>query len=296
MIEVIPANMVEKFNKYALDGVFAIREIYLWKAQLSYTMKGRQKIKFISSKKLDKFDLKRKDLLRRINTLFVFSTYKTVFGYYIPSCNVERYRREIYQIKIDIENYTKYILSNFDELSKEMKRGCVELAQFKWNNELKNPGFPPELFIEQFSKDYIERSKKRLEANLQFDMFPVSPFIDDSKVLYGNSEEIAKINAAIGVHLYNSVIEKRTNLVRYLLVKAREESIRYKSICTFLKLWKAGIFYDDIGLVEKIDAIRDGIIKSVKRDKNETVKLIYNLVEYISNHEDYLVAFTLKKG
>ncbi len=295
-----PENLRTEFEEHAKKGIFIKRDFSTWCSKVVYRTKGKQRLYFQASHTIGKYDKNRKILTAKVRDLFNFYGYRTVYGYFFPEKNLEFYRKEIVQISKAFEDFKVQTLENYKEISNEAKKKYAEVAYFKWINELKNSGAPPEIFIEQYCKEKIEDrcSPEKILKECKFCVTNINPFIEENRTSYGKKEEIQRYNQEVIENLYKSIIAKRKMLVYYLVAKnkiLKSNRSVYKSIATFLCLWKNCVFYSDPILIQKIDGLRYAIIRSFTRDKEIICPLIEEIIEYLLNHKEYQLGLLYEK-
>ena len=295
-----PENLYTEFENHARNGILVKKRFFTWSSKIVHKTRGKQKLFFQPSCTVKKYEINKKVICSKVVRLFNFYGHKTLIGYFFPEKNLIFYRKEIIEIENQFQKFKEEISSGYKDIYKDLKRKYTEIVYFIWTNELKNPGNPPEIFIEQFCKEKIEE-KCSLEKILQKNCFKainINPFIEENRTSYGTGEEIKKHNREVVEYLYRGVIMKRRMLAYFLIAKnnaIKSNKFSYKSVASFLYMWKNCVFYSDSVLIEKIDVLRNAIMMNIERDKEKISPIIEEIIDYLLNHKDYQLGVLYEK-
>lgn len=295
----LPISTKDSLILHIKDGVFLTRRISFWRGMSEFICGEEQKLIFKPSKVLTSHDGDIQKLKFQIRRLFFFYTLQTRYGYFVPKQNLEPFWAKIEDIKQRHKNLCEGICEDYDLVSKELKRMYLEIARFKWMNDLRYPGDPPESFTESVVQKYmLANTKESISKRFRFDIFPTNPLLDCNNSAYGPREKIEELNLDVVKSVYKSIIRSRCTLLKIVSRyrdKINEGRRPYKSIATVCQLYKNCVFYDDKELLDRLSALRMSAMVSISRNPETVVSIIDGIIEYVVKNDSYLVGMIYER-
>jgi len=294
-----PDKTKEVLSSHVKEGIFIGKRISFWRGKAQFTCGSNQKLTFQPSKVLSKYDSETARIKFQLRRLFFFYTFSTKYGTFVPKQNIQVFWTKIEDLKQRHHKLCEDICSDYEYVEKELKRRFIEIAKFKWSNDLFYPGDPPESFVNDLVTRYMKSyTKECVVKKFKFDIFPTNPIFNEENSVYGLKEQMIKVNSDVVSSLYNSIITKRCTFIKLISTyrkKITDGRHPYKAIVTFCQLFKYSIFYDDSLLLEKIHSLRAEAMNSLSRNQDDIVSRIDDIIECIIKNDSYLVGLIYER-
>jgi Mg2+ and Co2+ transporter CorA len=289
-------EVLNNISKFAEEGFFVKKELHTRTGIIKYTGKN---FVHIPSKRVS-FGRKTEGL--KVDVRVLFSTYACEMGgnvFFVPNQNVDEFLREVGVIKKKVVEINDSMIENHDSMILEVREIYRGVLHWKWVNEFKNTGSPPEAFVEAKTAEYIEKffNKDKMKKIASFEIFPVNVFIDKKYERFGNIEELNKRPI---MKIAESIIRRRIDLF-YVLDFARKNVLNspyaahYKRFLNRIFAFKKSIFYGDQFLLDKIEFIKKKIVLSESRDKVEVSDTIEEVMNYLIENKEFYLGFQYAK-
>jgi len=298
MLDISPEN-IEQFEKHLREGVFLRRRLVTWKGFSKYELDlscvaDREDYGSIKSgKEVLKFQAKTKSrhvgygtvLRRETKKIFVFNTYPTSYGTFVPACNVDFFVSEVEKMRQRLFALRDEIIDNYDLVVEHVREIYRDIAPHVWAVRLGQKGAPPESFVRDFVRKNIDKYHNRSRIYKSFDLTTryCNPILATNP--YKRVVDIEQHNLEVTVDLYKRVMLRRRAFAHTLKNKVeelpnRKDQGKFKFAMVYLKLWRSLIFYDDQALVILID----NTIREVATNPDRSIPWVCQKLNAIRSH------------
>lgn len=233
-------------------------------------------------------------------------SYKTMYGNFVPACNIERFDAETTEFRDKLEDAKNEIVVDLDQIMESLVKQAEKLAAVAWTGKYGHDGSPHRRFIEKYVEDYVGAvgTPEDVAARFNFRITPCNPLVEPGTSyakMYGEQH-----NMAVYENLFERILNRRRALIKVLadaettiVGSAVPPGPFHRRLLTKLQGYLWAFFYRerDPDLVELIEQFRELlIVNDAERNREAVLSYVRRIRGHLVEHVFFRTGMEVFRG